>query len=73
MSLGWPVFFQHFQQFKEKLLPLAKPFEAKLLRLYIPYNHCPYTPGQHKWLSFGPWPDSNCRGTKIVKVSNGVC
>ena len=35
MSLGWPVFFQHFQQFKEKILPLAKPFEAKLLRLYI--------------------------------------
>ena len=72
LSRGWglkniwcrPLFFHHFQQFKEKQWP-------NLIRHFCScYNHCPWARpwGPHMWQSQGPWLDSS-KCSKTVEVA----
>ena len=54
-----PLFFQYFQQVKEKQLAMAKPFQALLLQDYIIAIITAHL-GPHMWPSPGPGPDSKC-------------
>ena len=66
LSMGGPLFFKYFLQFKENnglaALALSVIFAPSQASLDNSYNHA-HAPGQHTLPSPGPWSDCRCSKT----------
>ena len=53
MSLGWPLFFQYFQQFRQKN---GQAFWGEAIQSLYSLRYTTHMPGPHKWQCPGPGP-----------------